>query len=384
MKIAYLISSLGNSAGMERVLCTKANYLADRTNHQVFIIAIKPLPKDLFFEYSSGLVIESLNHDIKQKGLFASILSRTRLHGSFKKALSERLYLIKPDITISMFGKEFPILNKLDDGSIKIAEFHYTKNYLIHLIKNIPNLSYRNLRLLYATYFQYRQRVLAQKYARIILLTDRDRQLWGNKKNLVVIPNPVSFRSEMKADLDSKQIIAVGRFIAQKGFDLLIEAFSLIASKYPDWHVLIVGEGQDENYLKNEIHRNSLEDKILLIKPRKDIQNLILSSSIFALPSRYEGFGLVLTEAMELGVPSVAFDCECGPSEILTHGEDGFVVENGNVKLFAHYLATLMKDKELRIKMGKACKRNVIRFYGEPIMKKWLDLFTELKSKRQN
>ena len=88
----------------------------------------------------------------------------------------------------------------------------------------------------------------------------------------------------MKADLDSKQIIAVGRFIAQKGFDLLIEAFSLIASKYPDWHVLIVGEGQDENYLKNEIHRNSLEDKILLIKPRKDIQNLILSSSIFALP----------------------------------------------------------------------------------------------------
>ena len=132
------------------------------------------------------------------------------------------------------------------------------------------------------------------------------------------------------------------------------------------------------------INHKSLKDRITIMPPRKDIQDMLMNSSIYALSSRYEGFGLVLTEAMECGVPCVAFDCECGPSEILTHGEDGFVVENGNVKLFAHYLATLMKDKELRIKMGKASKRNVIRFYAEPIMKKWLDLFTELKLERQN
>jgi glycosyltransferase involved in cell wall biosynthesis len=365
---------------MERALCTKANYLANETEHQVFIITVKSLPEDLFFEYSSSLVIISLGLDIVRKYSIKNIIRRIRNQQTFIKAVSDKLNQLKPDITISMFGDEFPFLYKLDDGSIKIAEFHYSRNYLVHLIKNIPNLRFRGIRLLYATFFQYRQRILAQKYCKVILLTERDKHLWGNKKNLEVIPNAVSFRTDRVADLTNKQIIAVGRFIAQKGFDLLIKAFSLIAFQYPEWQVIIVGEGQDEGYLKDQIRQEQLESKVYLLPPQKDIKGLLLKSSIFALPSRYEGFGLVLTEAMECGIPCVAFDCECGPSEILTHGEDGYVSENGNVEQFAHHLASLMNDKDLRIKMGNAGRKNVRRFYVEPVMNKWLGLFSGLKS----
>ena len=226
---------------------------------------------------------------------------------------------------------------------------------------------------------QYRQRKYAEKYNKVVLLTQHDKRLWGNKSYLTVIPNPVSFKTDKTALLNNKQIITAGRLITQKGFDLLIESFSHIALQNPGWVLVIVGGGQDKDYLQNLIDKKGLSSRILIRFPQKNIQDLLLESSIFALSSRYEGFGLVLTEAMECGLPCVAFDCECGPSEIIRHGEDGFLVENGNIVQFADHLNIIMNDEQLRKKMGIIGRQNVNRFHVEPIMKKWMDLFSELR-----
>jgi glycosyltransferase involved in cell wall biosynthesis len=382
MRIVYLITSLSNSAGMERVLCTKANYLSDIAGYSITIITKKPVSNGIFYDFSSSINIESLNIEEKSVSRFDKLLRLFTPDPLYEKRLIERIHSLKPDITISMFGEEFGFLHKLKDGSSKIAEFHYSRNYLVHLIEGIPNIRMRRVRLFFAIFFQCRQRKIAEKFDKVVLLTEHDRRLWGNKPNLTVIPNPVSFKISKIASLQNKQIIAVGRLIAQKGFDLLIKAFKLISEENPDWNLLIVGEGQDKDYLLELIYANSLTSRITIGQPEKNIQEFLIESSIFALPSRYEGFGLVLTEAMECGVPSVAFNCECGPSEILNHGQDGFLVENGNIEMFAEKLNILMNDNELRHKMGLTAKQNVRRFYVEPVMDAWKSLFSDVVGER--
>lgn len=378
MRLVYVIKSLGNSAGMERVLCSKANYLAEVVGYQIFIITELPLPRDLFFTYSSAINIESLGLIEHSGNRFKKIILHPVFKFKFRRRLSKRIYSIKPDITISMFGEELSFLPRLRDGSLKIAEFHYSRNYLIHLIRSMPNLHLRWIRLLRASIFQFTHRVFAAKYKKVVLLTEKDRQLWGKKQNLVVIPNPLSFQTDKKSALENKKIIAVGRLIAQKGFDLLIEAFSKIAKKFPEWNLLIIGEGQDEAFLLGLINHKGLKDRVTILPPRKDIHDILMDSSIYALSSRYEGFGLVLTEAMECGVPCVAFDCECGPSEIINNNIDGFLVEDRNVIQFAEKLEILMSDNELRKRMGVQAKQNVKRFGIEKVMQHWTSLFNDL------
>ena len=97
------------------------------------------------------------------------------------------------------------------------------------------------------------------------------------------------------------------------------------------------------------------------------------------MSSRYEGFPMVLPEAMACGVPCVSFDAPCGPAEIISDGEDGFITPVGDVQGLAEKLSLLMSDDDLRIKMGKNARRNVMRYSVDRIMKQWVDLFEALK-----
>jgi glycosyltransferase involved in cell wall biosynthesis len=376
LKIIYIKDSLGNPAGMERVLCTKANFLADKMNHSVHIITKYALPQDTFFDFSPSVKIESLSFSNPSGNLILRHYFKYKTGIQYKKRLLQRLCELKPDVVISLFGEEFSFLHTFKNLRC-IIEFHYSRNYLTHLVNGLPGIRLRWLRLLYVKWEQYRQRSIALKYDKVVLLTERDRILWGSKPNLTVIPNPLSFRCERKAELKNKQVLAMGRLIAQKGFDILINAFSTIALENPGWTLLIVGEGQDEIYLNKLIVASQMSSGIKIIKPQKDVINLFLSSSIFALPSRYEGFGLVLIEAMECGVPCVAFDCECGPAEILTHNTDGLLVENGNVRKLAKALDLMIKDEARRKEMGRNACANVTRFYPESVMKDWNTVFSE-------
>jgi glycosyltransferase involved in cell wall biosynthesis len=367
---------------MERVLCTKANYLADNAGINVYIILKYALPADFFYDFSPSVNILSLGFAEPSRKLLTGYFSRFRTKQEYRRKLNSVLYSLDPDVVISLFGDELSFLYKFKFLKFKIAEFHYSRNYLVHLVKSLPGLRYRRFRLIYVRWKQYRQRIIASRYDKVVLLTERDRQLWGNKPNIETIPNPRSFRSETKAELNNKQIVAIGRLISQKGFDLLIKIFADLADNYSDWSLLIIGKGQEHKYLTELIDKYKMSSRVFIKTPQKDIIRILLDSSIYALPSRYEGFGLVLTEAMECGVPCVAFDCECGPSEIITDGIDGFLVQDGNAEKFKNALKLLMADESLRKTMGENGRINVQRFSVESVMQRWLDLFSGSSSGR--
>lgn len=362
MKIVYCIPSLDNPGGMERVLTTKVNYLADYLEYEIHILTMQQ-KREPFFALSHRIVCHNLG---------------VTSHTNHRQLLEQFLIQIRPDVTVSMYGPEFSFLYKLKDGSKKVVEFHFTKYYLTHLVNGIAHLPLRPLHQIKAYLLQKREERHAPKYDKVVLLTQQDLTLWGNKPNMCYIHNPLSFRSDIISTLENNQIIGIGRFIAQKGFDLLLDAFHLIAVDFPNWKVAIYGEGQDQLLLKEKIKTYQLEKQVILHAPTKQIQEAFMKSSIFVFPSRYEGFGLVLTEAMECGLPCIAFDCECGPREIIKQSETGYLIPNKDIKSLAAQMRELMQNPIAKKDMGKRGKEAVTSFYIEKIMQQWHQLFTEL------
>ena len=377
MKIAYIINNIGNSGGIERVLSTKANYLADVFGYEIHIIVGRKHPDSPFFSFSKKIYFHYLNVDFQKKSLI-DYLFENQQDKVYRQRLEQELNEIRPNITISVFGRDAEFLYKIKDGSVKVLEFHFTKNYLIHLGNALPNDKFRWLRKYWLLFLKNREENIAKKYEHIVLLTQKDKKLWGNLPKFKVIPNPLSFSTEKSAKLENKTIVSMGRLVYPKGFQYLIRAFALLKEKYPDWKVNVYGNGHDRKLLQKEINELSLQQNIFLKEPVHEVESVMLESSILVLPSLYDGFGLVLTEAMVCGVPCVAFDSECGPSEIIKNGVDGFLIETGNIRLLAEKMELLMRDKQLRIEMGSKAKDNVERFSVPVVMNLWKNYFEQI------
>ena len=375
MKIVYSIANIENSGGVERVLSTKANYFSDVLGYEVHIIVLKNTAKP-FFTFSSKIHIHSLGIEKMPHKSWMIFGSHSRK--VYQQKLFRKLEEIRPDITISVFGLDAEFLYKAKDGSVKVLEFHFTKNYLRHLGSSIIKDKYRLIRKIWLEFLLKNEEFYAKKYNHIVLLTQKDKKLWGNNPKFEVIPNPLSFATGKTAELENKIIVSMGRLVYPKGFQYLIRAFALVKEKYPDWKVKIYGSGQDKDLLQKEINTLSLQENIFLKEPEQDVEFVLLESSLFVLPSLYDGFGLVLTEAMACGVPCVSFDCECGPSEILKDGVDGFLVETGNIQHLAGKMELLMQNKDLRIEMGNKAKENTARFSVSVIMNLWKEYFEQI------
>lgn len=360
MKIAYCIDSLKLSGGTERVLTTKTNWLCLQPGIKVYIITLQEsIPP--FFPL-----------DGKVKRITLSTVN-------YQQELTQTLNEIRPNITIAVSGKACTLLPRMKDGSKKILEFHYTKNFLVNFVSSLHRIRFRWLHLMKMRWMQWRLAQLAKHYDLFVGLTARDVTLWGNPSNMTYVYNPLSFRSEQKSTCANHKIIAVGSFTSVKGMDQLIKAFALISSKYLDWSVDIYGSGQEQRYLEELITKYNLRNRVSLFAPVANINEKLIGASIYAFPSRSDGFGLVITEAMECGLPTVAMDCECGPREIITK-ETGIIVPDKDINAFAEALEKLIIDEELRKSMGYNAAKEVKRFYSENIMPQWINLFDKLLS----
>lgn len=374
LKIVYVTPALYMAGGVERVLTLKANYFAEHFGYDITIILTEGKGKPFFYPLSPKINV--INLDIHFEELWTCsflkkiwvYLKKQRL---FKKALTAELMRIRPDITVSLLRREINFIHDIKDGSRKIGELHVNR-------ANYRNFEANNTNILKNLFARFWMRSLVQKLQRLdhfIVLTEEDAKAWPELDNISVIPDPLSFVPTVQSPLTSKRVLAVGRYVYQKGFDLLLQAWAKIEHSCPEWSLAIYGDGDKAPY-ESFMHQLGIDaTRCHLNGPTSDIQREYVNSSLLAFSSRFEGFGMVLVEAMACGLPVVSFDCPCGPKDIVKDGEDGFLVESGNVDALADKMCKLMNDKTLRVSMSQAGLKNVQRFGIEHVAEQWSRIF---------
>ncbi|OPC58325.1 glycosyltransferase family 4 protein [Elizabethkingia miricola] len=376
MRIVYSILGTYNSGGMERVLANKANYLAEM-GYDITIITTDQRERSPYFQLDPRIknIDLGINYtDNNDKGLLEKLFSYPQKQKAHKLKLKEVLSDLKADIVISMFDNDASFIYKIKDGSKKVLEIHFSRFKRIQYgrkgVWKIINQLRSNADL-----------KVVKQYDRFVVLTHEDKSYWGNLNNIEVIPNANSFVSSKQSDLESKRVIAVGRYDYQKGFDELINIWKEVYAKHPDWSLDIFGHGPLKDELQSLIDQLGLTKTIHLCAPVKNIEQEYLNSSILAMTSRYEGLPMTLLEAQVCGLPLVSYACKCGPRDIIKDGINGYLIEENDQEEMIEKLIHLINDGELRKQMGEASYKLSDNYSEDRIMQQWIDLFKEVNKK---
>ena len=374
MKIIYCIACTCHSGGMERVLANKANYLTGH-GYEVVIVTTDQQGLPPFFPLDGQIrcIDLGINYEENNGKSFANKL----LHYPLKqyrhqKRLAAILKREKPDITVSMFCNDAGFITRINDGSKKVLEIHFSK---------FKRLQYnrKGLWRLADLWRSKQDEKTVRRFDKFVVLTEEDKGYWGNLPNITVIPNANTFATSQAAALENKKVIAIGRYTYQKGFERLIEAWNILSPGFPGWKLDIIGNGEERDKLQDLIHAYHLDGQVTLVSPTKSIDKVYLDASVLVMSSRYEGLPMVLLEAQAFGLPIVSFACKCGPKDIVANGETGFLVEENDIEGLARQLVKVMKDKNLRKQMGRKAKEASLRYAEDAVMAKWTALFDSLK-----
>jgi len=374
LKLVYITPALYMAGGVERVLTLKANYFAEHFGYDITIILTEGKDKPLFYPLSDKIHVVNLNIGFEELwtcSFAKKVLVYLKKQRQFKKALTKELMRIHPDITVSLLRREINFLNGIKDGSRKIGELHINRANYRNFEINDSNF----IKKIFAKFWMRSLVVKLKKLDCFVVLTEEDKGAWSELKNICVIPDPLSFIPTKHSELRDRRVVAVGRYVYQKGFDLLLQAWATIERQYPDWQLTIFGDGDRAPYEKQMISLGIDDKRCHLNGPTSNVQEEYNNSSLFVFSSRFEGFGMVLVEALACGLPVVSFNCPCGPKDIIKDGEDGLLVENGNVEALAASMTRLMNDDTLRLAMSKVGQKNAKRFCMEQIAERWKSLF---------
>ena len=373
MKLVYLIHSTYNPGGMERVLLNKVTWLVGNMGWDVTVMTTDQHDRQPFYPFPEGVKMIDLGVNYSEDNgkpflkKLLGFLKRRRLHAKRFKALLEQ---IRPDVVDCFYPGECSFVPGLKDGSKKVMELHQSK--LFHHQYNRTGL----MGLADKVRARMDER-LVRKFDRFVVLTEEDSKMWGEMQNIRVIPNAANFIAQKYSDCSEKRVIAVGRLDYQKSFDRLIMVWEKVHEKMPDWRLDIFGQGEWKAMLQGMIDERGLQDCVRLNGPTKDIGKEYAESSMLVMSSHYEGFPMVMIEAMACGLPAVCFDFKCGPRDIIVEGENGLIVPDGDTEGLAEAIVRLMSDEELRKRMGENAKRVVETYSEERVMGQWINLYEE-------
>ncbi len=374
LKIVYITPSIHTADGAARVLTMKANYFAEHFGYDITILLTEGKGLPFFYHVSDKIKIINYDLNFEQlwncpfwKKFFIYIPKQIK----YRRLVRKELMRIRPDITMSLLRREINFLNEIPDGSKKMGEIHvHRDNY-----RNFKDEKNNFVMNLFAKFWSKQLLNNLKKLDRFVVLTDKDRELWTELDNVVTIPNPSPFMPSAVSPLTEKRVIAVARYSHEKGIDLLLEAWAQVEKRTKDWRLEVFGDGDTTAF-------NALIDKLGIDRRRcqlngrtADIEQEYLKSSIAVCSSRFEGFGMVIIEAMACGLAVVSFDCPWGPQSIIKNGEDGFLVENGNIEKMADALVRLIEDDNKRNTFAKNAIQNVKRFQMDRIAEQWRELF---------
>jgi glycosyltransferase involved in cell wall biosynthesis len=348
--VRFLLAHAWGMGGTIRTTLTIASHLSE--HRDVEVMSVYRRRDEPFFAFPPGLRVRAL-HDGRRTGLLArlpSVLIHPEDYAYPWCTLQTDLALLRwlRSLRADALITTRPAFNLLaarlaPRGVITIGQEH------VHSAAHRPRLAV-DIRRDYP------------KLDALTVLTRQDERdygelLAGARTRVARIPNPLSPGEPARADPAAKTVIAAGRLNTQKGFDLLIAAFAAVAAAAPDWRLRIYGSGPDRERLQAQIDALSLRGRVELMGRTQELGEAMAAGSIFVLSSRFEGFGMVLVEAMSHGLPVVSFDCPHGPHDIIRAGRDGILVPAEDVAALAAALLVLIRDPDRRRALGDAALR---------------------------
>ena len=378
MKLILCIHSIYNPGGMERVLLNKVRYLVEEKGWDVSVVTTDQHGRPSFYPFPEGVRMIDLGinySDDNGSPFMQKLLGYFRRRQVHKKRLKALLEEERPDIVDCFYPGECSFVPSLKDGSRKVMELHQSK--LFHHQYNRSGL----MGLADKVRALMDER-LVRRFDRFVVLTQEDMEMWGDMPGIRVIPNAANFIADKYSDCSAKRVIAVGRLDYQKSFDRLIQVWEKVHLQMPQWRLDIFGQGEWQEMLQRMIDERGLQEVVKLNAPTKNIGKEYSESSMLVMSSHYEGFPMVMIEAMACGLPAVCFDFKCGPRDIISEGENGLIVPDGDIDGMAEAMVRLMKDGDLRKRMGENAKKVVEKYSEDRVMGLWVNLYEEISRLR--
>lgn len=358
MRITLVISTLA-AGGAERVMALMANYWGGQ-GHDVTLITLDPVDQDFYALHPAvvrvGLGLSCASSTVLQ-GLLNNIARIKRLRGAIDRA--------KPDIVISFVEK-----------TNVLALLSTVGSHVPVVVSERIDPRFHRIERLWA----FLRWLLYRRANALVVQTDGLRT-WAegfiNQRAVYVIPNPLSIkvsRKEMHGDCPEKIVASMGRLVAQKGFDNLLQAFARCVRSHPEWSLVIIGEGPERPRLNVMTVELGIQSRVRLVGCLSDPFEILRGAELFILASRYEGFPNALVEAMACRLPVVSTDCPSGPRDIIRDGVDGVLVPPDDVAALAEAMDRLMDNPQERQRLRTRAVDVLERFSAEKIMKSWSDL----------
>lgn len=382
MRLLIIHRSFALVGGAERVIIDKANYLSQE-GHQMMLVSYEQGQHPLPYELDSNVQYVDLDcrfFKLSKYSVFERMYRFIRLKRKFRRDLHDVVNTFNPDVVVLASDWQ-KLINSVVDatGTIPvIAEFHNAYDYIMRKV----GVSENNIKKYTSRWYSMRILKGLRRCAKMVVLTESDARCWRQHfDNVCVIPNPVTFYPDVIDDVpkDKGRIIFVGRFNREKRIDRLITAFSMIADRYPDWHVDIFGDGNEKQNLLSLIKQVKLENRVIIHEPTRNIYDEYKRSEMLVLCSEHEARPLVLVEAMSCGVPCVSLDCPYGPREIITNGVTGLLAHDGDVVDLAAKIEWLIVHEDERKKMGHNAREDAAKYKMSVIMKDWEELYLGVK-----
>jgi glycosyltransferase involved in cell wall biosynthesis len=368
-----------SSGGTEKMLSEKASYLVDVFGYDVTIISCTQIAGQAnTFPLSQN--VKQINLAIPyyrqyHYGYPKRLLVKWETNQALKKLLTKTIHQIDPDIVIGVARFAADIVTTIKCRAKKIIECHEARPFIMADMEGnraLVSRLYTNL-IMKKRYFR-----MIERHADVVVtLTEGDSHLWKKARHLEVIPNFSTMAVSRMADYKNKRVIAVGRLSAEKGYDRLLKIWKRVSPQHQDWSLEFFGDGKLHHMLTNMIHDLQLLN-VTINPPTPHISEEYSKSAICVMTSHFEGFPLVLLEAIRHGLPCIAFDCPFGPASIIKDGICGYLIEENSIEQYAQKLSLLMDREDIWKSLSEgAIKRNA-DFSVETVMNRWRQLFEDL------
>jgi glycosyltransferase involved in cell wall biosynthesis len=374
-RLTIFLWTAWNMGGTIRAAFNLAEYMQERGWHVDIISGIRDRDEPFFGAFPAGITVFNLDD--------------RRKHGALRRLLRSRSSVFMPeaDRAVNSFSlwSDIQLVRRLRGRSGILVGTRPGVNLMIAQLQ-APGLRAIGLEQMnLGKHNRGLRRGMARHYPdldALVVLTEQDREAYRQLLDGGVpvhrIPNTVRLLPGAQADLSAKTVYAAGRFRYQKGFELLIPAWAETAKAHPGWRLRLRGRGHLKSRLRGLVEEHGLEDSVTIEGPAENIGSDMAEASVFVLSSRFEGFPLILLEAMSKGMGIVSFDCPTGPADIVDDHRNGLLVPAEDVAGLARAIHEIVEDEELRHRLAAAAVETAQEYTIEAVGPLWEELFSEL------